>query len=88
MVSLLPMVFWLVSEDVEVERLDLGRQIDSITLPSAWEVHFSGDGEVMFRRVISGGRYQVTSFIHKSQPKNYVCLYYIHTLKKNHCIDI
>lgn len=30
--------FWLVSEDVEVERLDLGRQIDSITLPSAWEV--------------------------------------------------
>ena len=40
---LLPMVFWLASEDVEVERLDLGRQIDSITLPSAWEVHFSGD---------------------------------------------
>ena len=34
--------FLLVSEEFEVERLDLGRQIDSITLPSAWEVRYLG----------------------------------------------
>ena len=65
--------FLLVSEEVEVERLDLGRQIDSITLPSAWEVRYRWKTKKSDKVV--GTRKHLLYTNHSLK----LCVYYIYT---------